>query len=306
MRLDRGTNDGSDRSYIARKSQEGPRMRIIELSIVPRIAFCVMMIAGLICGPTSISAQVRDSYTHTEDSGNGGKKITTETQFENGDVTIETRYVDAKGKPQRQISKTKKSDGESVYEYVTYDSKGQIAERVHERSEVNGQVTYRSFEQYKDGELRAGDSFYYDAAGNIQSHRIYNPATQTYEEAEPRPREVSPTKAPADTKSRPAAETKASIDAGDSQQNGQSEASKKFRENVPYGQQQPPMMVPPYGYGMGGYGTRTDGAQKQDETPPVIIPPYGYGTGGYGTGGYDAPHPPWPGGPAPWPPPPPP
>ncbi len=76
-------------------------------------------------------------------------------------------------------------------------------------------------------------------------------------------------------------------------QKGQSEESKRFRQNVPYGQpsQQPaPMIVPPYGYGMRGYGTGADDAQKRDETPPVIVPPYGYGTGGY-----DRPPPPWPG-----------
>jgi len=53
------------------------------------------------------------------------------------------------------------------------------------------------------------------------------------------------------------------------------------------------MMMPPYGYGMGGYGTDADDdMQKRDERPPVTIPPYGYGTGGY-----DTPRPPWPGAP---------
>ena len=84
------------------------------------------------------------------------------------------------------------------------------------------------------------------------------------------------------------------------EQNPQSEASKKFRQNVPYGQPQTPPIMPPYGYGMGGYGTGADDRQKREERPPVTIPPYGYGTGGY-----DPPRPPWPGGPETLPAPPP-
>jgi hypothetical protein len=275
-------------------------MRIIELPVLPRIAFlCLIMVAGLFCGPTSVSAQVKDSYTQTINWGGGEKHIITETQFENGDVTIQTRFVNAKGMPERESSVTKKSDGETVTEDVVYDSKGQIDHRYQTRTE-NGKFTYQLNETYENGELHTGESFYYDAAGNITSHRRYNPATQTYEEAELRPTEVSktpaqktPTKAAADTKS-------GSVPPVQEEQNGQSEASKKFRQNVPYGQpaqQTPPMMMPP---GMRGYGTGTDDAQKRDETPPVIIPPYGYGTGGY-----DAPQSPWPGGPGPWPAPPP-
>ena len=98
----------------------------------------------------------------------------------------------------------------------------------------------------------------------------------------------SATKGSADTKS----------DVTDEEQKRQSEESRKFRQNVPYGQPQPPppMMMPPYGYGMGA-----DETQKRDETPPVIVPPYGAGAGGY-----DPPRLPLPGGPGPWPAPPPP
>jgi antitoxin component YwqK of YwqJK toxin-antitoxin module len=258
-------------------------MRIIELPVLPRIAFfCLIMVAGLICGSTYISAQVRDSYTHTEDAGYGRKKITIETKFENGDVTIQTRYVDSKGKLESEFSETKKSDGETVWERVAYDLTGQIVDRSQYRADAIGKLTYQLFEHYQHGELHDGDSFYYDASGNIKSHRVYNPATQTYEEAELRATERSPTKGPTATKSQ-------------EEQKGQSEASKKFRETVPYGQpapQTPPMMTPPYGYGMGGYGTGVDDKQKRDEPPPVGIPPYGYGTGGY-----DPPRPSWPGGP---------
>jgi len=280
-------------------------MRIVELSLLPRIPFlCLIMVVGLICVPTFIFAQVRDSYTHTEDWYDG-KKITTETKFENGDVTIETKFVDAQGKPLREISETKKSDGETVSERASYNSKGQTAERSQSRHDVNGHATYQLFEQYEDGELRSGDSFYYDATGNLKSHRKYNPATQTYEPApEPPPKEVSktsaqkpPSKASADTKSGATPQPKAStytdepVPPVQEEQNGQSEASKKFRQNVPYGQpsqQTPPMMMPPYGYGMGGYGTGADDdMQKRDERPPVTIPP----------GGYDTPRPPWPGAP---------
>lgn len=58
----------------------------------------------------------------------------------------------------------------------------------------------------------------------------------------------------------------------------QREASQKFRENVPYGQSSPPPMMPPYGYGMGGYGY---GVRPRDEEP-------------------GKPGDPWPGGWGPW------
>ncbi len=275
-------------------------MRIIEPSVLPRTAFLwLVMVAGLICGPSSISAQVKDSYTHTINFGGGEKQITTETQFENGDVTIQTRFVNAKGMPERESSVTKKSDGESVSENVEFNSKGQITHRYQSRNGVNGRATYQLVEEYENGELHTGDSFYYDERGVIKSHRSYNQATQTYEEAEPPRREVvTPSKSPAqklpsktsaDTKAgatpQPEASTYTDETAPENQaeQKPQSEEAKRFRQTVPYGQpaQQPPMMVPPYGYGMGGYETRTNDAQKRDETPPVIIPPYGYGTGGY-------------------------
>lgn len=57
----------------------------------------------------------------------------------------------------------------------------------------------------------------------------------------------------------------------------QREASQKFRENVPYGQQPAPV-APPYGYGLGGYGY---GVPRRDEEPR-------------------RPGDPWPGGWGPW------
>jgi hypothetical protein len=60
------------------------------------------------------------------------------------------------------------------------------------------------------------------------------------------------------------------------EQNRQSEASQRFRQNVPYGQpSQPPPMMPPYGYGMGGYGY---GVPRRDEEPKPGDPwPGGWG-----------------------------
>jgi tetratricopeptide (TPR) repeat protein len=55
----------------------------------------------------------------------------------------------------------------------------------------------------------------------------------------------------------------------------QRDASQKFRENVPYGQQPAPP-VPPYGYGLGGYGY---GTPRRDEEPMRSSDPW---PGGWG------------------------
>ena len=58
------------------------------------------------------------------------------------------------------------------------------------------------------------------------------------------------------------------------ERNRQSEASQKFRGTVPYGQSQPPPMVPPYGYGMGGYGTGGYGTPRRDDEPRKMPDPW--------------------------------
>ena len=84
-------------------------MNISGLSTVLRIACLCLTLMSV-----PVAAQIRNTASHSEDVAGGGRKETTETKFEDGTVSIETKYWDANGKLQSHANETKHPDGDTT------------------------------------------------------------------------------------------------------------------------------------------------------------------------------------------------
>jgi len=138
-------------------------MNISGLSTVLRIACLCLTLMSV-----PVAAQIRNTASHSEDVAGGGRKETTETKFEDGTVSIETKYWDANGKLQSHANETKHPDGDTTTTTKSYNSQGELTFVAESRKDVNGRNIYRLVETYQSGELKTGDSFYFDETGAIR------------------------------------------------------------------------------------------------------------------------------------------
>src|SRR6266480_233002 len=165
----------------------------LKVNAVTQVACLILVICIGLCCNAAVFAQVKDSFSKTEaweGHGAGAKKITTETKFENGDVTVQTRYLGPKGKPVAEDSDTTKPTGETLHVIIDYDSNGEIARRAEFRRDTKGMTEFQLIEKYNNGVLQSGEAFYYDETGRVRSRREYDPTTQTYEEKQLTPQKT--------------------------------------------------------------------------------------------------------------------
>ena len=162
-------------------------MKPITLNGEGIVVAVLIVMTGTLWAVAPALAQVKNTGTKSDtvtlSDGTRGKNITTYTNYENGDETIEVRHLDARGKLRARTFTAIKLNGEQTKKTEHYEGNEQIATTETWKYDASGKQTELQIDIYENGVLAKGTILEYDEKGELHTYKQYNPTTQRYENA---------------------------------------------------------------------------------------------------------------------------